>query len=484
MKSKQSAKNTEKTIWRGLAVGLVSAALMASIGSYAYGQAMSGQALYGTKIGYTDVGGLNRVELVSVIKSEASKILNTRLDVVGQAREVTLTDLGVEIDTDAVVDQLLKSGRGSNFVGQLFGNIEVLVKGRTLKWSLVANDQTEIKLNDLVASSVVDPIDAQFTVKDGLASIELEKVGTKVDVDSTLKLLADRITEEQPTSFEIKLKQAEPIVKSEDLKSSLSQVTDITNSSLDLVFGWQTFSINSDELINWLAPIKNHDGTYGLQYNEGALRSSLDKISAEINKKPVATQVSATDGSIIHQGVNGRELDMGQAIKSITESLSLRVGQVGGQEPVKLVTKTVEAPIEKIATKAVDGGTSGLYEGKYIEVDLSSQVLYQYDGNQQIAHYIVSTGKWSTPTPIGTFTINDKNPRAYSSTFGLYMPYWMAFIGSSYGFHELPEWPSGYKEGQDHLGTPVSHGCVRLGVGSAATLYSWADIGTPVVIHN
>ena len=58
----------------------------------------------------------------------------------------------------------------------------------------------------------------------------------------------------------------------------------------------------------------------------------------------------------------------------------------------------------------------------------------------------------------------------------------MPFIGTKYGLHELPEWPGGKKEGEDHLGTPVSGGCIRLGVGAAKELYEWADVGTEVII--
>jgi lipoprotein-anchoring transpeptidase ErfK/SrfK len=53
----------------------------------------------------------------------------------------------------------------------------------------------------------------------------------------------------------------------------------------------------------------------------------------------------------------------------------------------------------------------------------------------------------------------------------------------SFGLHELPIWPNGYREGQDHLGIPVSHGCIRLGVGPAQFLYNWAEVGTPVIIY-
>lgn len=109
--------------------------------------------------------------------------------------------------------------------------------------------------------------------------------------------------------------------------------------------------------------------------------------------------------------------------------------------------------------------------------------MYILEGSKLINSYRVSTGKWSMPTPVGQFAINSKDPKAYSRTYNLYMPYWMAFIGHEYGIHELPETPSGRKEGESSLGVPVSHGCVRLGVGSAAEVYNWAEIGTPVFIH-
>ena len=48
--------------------------------------------------------------------------------------------------------------------------------------------------------------------------------------------------------------------------------------------------------------------------------------------------------------------------------------------------------------------------------------------------------------------------------------------------HGLPEWPNGYKEGAAHIGTPVSHGCIRLGVEAAKIVYDWSDVGTKIII--
>jgi lipoprotein-anchoring transpeptidase ErfK/SrfK len=119
---------------------------------------------------------------------------------------------------------------------------------------------------------------------------------------------------------------------------------------------------------------------------------------------------------------------------------------------------------------------------KKIVIDLSEQMLYTYENEEITGKYLVSTGKAGMWTPLGEFKIHNKNPRAWSS-YGLWMPYWMVIDPArGIGIHELPEWPNGYKEGEDHLGTPVSHGCIRLGVGPAETVYSWADIDTKVEI--
>jgi len=122
--------------------------------------------------------------------------------------------------------------------------------------------------------------------------------------------------------------------------------------------------------------------------------------------------------------------------------------------------------------------------GKYIDINLANQVMTIFQDGKLLDTYMISSGKASMPTPKGTFKIENKTPRAWSKEFGLYMPWWNALVpDGKFGIHELPEWPGGYKEGANHLGTPVSHGCIRLGVGPAKIVYDWAPIGTPVVIH-
>ena len=121
---------------------------------------------------------------------------------------------------------------------------------------------------------------------------------------------------------------------------------------------------------------------------------------------------------------------------------------------------------------------------KSIEIDTGERHELDYFlDDVKLGSFLISAGLPNMPTPKGHFKIENKNPKAWSS-YGLWMPYWMAIDPSGrFGIHELPIWPSGYREGEDHLGRPASHGCVRLGENAAKFLYDWAEIGTPVYIY-
>ena len=136
-----------------------------------------------------------------------------------------------------------------------------------------------------------------------------------------------------------------------------------------------------------------------------------------------------------------------------------------------------------IADSQVATPDAKISEGKYIDINLAKQQLSIFEDGERLGTYKVSTGKRGMATPTGTFKVMSKSGRAWSRKYNLYMPYWMQFTGAGHGIHELPEWKNGYKEGANHLGTPVSHGCVRLGVGPAAKVYDWSEVGTAVVIH-
>jgi lipoprotein-anchoring transpeptidase ErfK/SrfK len=114
---------------------------------------------------------------------------------------------------------------------------------------------------------------------------------------------------------------------------------------------------------------------------------------------------------------------------------------------------------------------------RWIEIDLSEQRLKAWEGKTLIYSFRVSTGKRSTPTPVGKYYINAKHRfnrmrgRGYDIPD---VPYAMYYY-RGYAIHGA-YW-------HNNFGTPVSHGCTNLPVRQAAKLYSWARIGTMVVVH-
>jgi lipoprotein-anchoring transpeptidase ErfK/SrfK len=121
-------------------------------------------------------------------------------------------------------------------------------------------------------------------------------------------------------------------------------------------------------------------------------------------------------------------------------------------------------------------------QGKYLDVDISDQVMAVYQNAKIQNIYEVSTGQPGMSTPLGKFKITKKEINHWSATYGLYMPFALKFLPGYY-IHELPYWPNGYREGTSHLGTRVSHGCIRLGIGPAKAVFDFAEVGTALVIH-
>ncbi|HYH90328.1 MAG TPA: L,D-transpeptidase family protein [Solirubrobacteraceae bacterium] len=106
--------------------------------------------------------------------------------------------------------------------------------------------------------------------------------------------------------------------------------------------------------------------------------------------------------------------------------------------------------------------------GKHVEVDLSRQVMALLRGGRVYRIYGVSSGKASTPTVLGRY-------RVYSKTIGtnaLGMVDSSYFIGG-YAIHGYVSVPT----------FPASHGCVRVPIPNAGSIYRWLRIGDRVDVY-
>lgn len=114
---------------------------------------------------------------------------------------------------------------------------------------------------------------------------------------------------------------------------------------------------------------------------------------------------------------------------------------------------------------------------RWIDINLSEQRLYAYEGDVAINVFIVSTGTWATPTVTGTFKIWNKTRVQDMSGPGYYLPNvpYVMYFYKDYGIHGT-YW-------HNNFGTPMSHGCVNLSIPDAEWLYYWAYEGMTVRVH-
>jgi lipoprotein-anchoring transpeptidase ErfK/SrfK len=114
---------------------------------------------------------------------------------------------------------------------------------------------------------------------------------------------------------------------------------------------------------------------------------------------------------------------------------------------------------------------------KWVDIDLSEQMLYVYQGRRLLQAYLISSGTSAHPTVTGQFHIYVKYRYADMSGPGYYLPdvpYVMYFY-DGYGLHGT-YW-------HHNFGTPMSHGCVNMLTEEAGWLFDFAPVGTLVNIH-
>jgi lipoprotein-anchoring transpeptidase ErfK/SrfK len=118
---------------------------------------------------------------------------------------------------------------------------------------------------------------------------------------------------------------------------------------------------------------------------------------------------------------------------------------------------------------------------KWIDIDLTNQMLVAYDGHQPVFQSLISSGRQPYLTVIGQFRIErryvskdmDGRPMGYDY-FLPGVPYAMYFY-RAYALHGT-YWHANF-------GAPMSHGCVNLPTPAAEWIFNWSAVGTLVNVR-
>ena len=109
------------------------------------------------------------------------------------------------------------------------------------------------------------------------------------------------------------------------------------------------------------------------------------------------------------------------------------------------------------------------HDGTHVEGNLSIQLLALIYGARVYRIYPISSGKPSTPTVLGRFHVYQRTPG--------YLPdgmYYSDFFYGGYAIH-------GYDPAPDY---PASHGCMRLPIADAISVFNWLSYGDVVDVYH
>jgi hypothetical protein len=106
--------------------------------------------------------------------------------------------------------------------------------------------------------------------------------------------------------------------------------------------------------------------------------------------------------------------------------------------------------------------------GKHVEFDWSRQVLVLAKGRKPYRTYHTSSGTAATPTVFGTYRFYLKTP----GTNAKGMVHSSYFI-RGYAIHGYASVPT----------YPASHGCLRVPIPNAASIFNWIDLGDPIYLY-
>lgn len=172
-----------------------------------------------------------------------------------------------------------------------------------------------------------------------------------------------------------------------------------------------------------------------------------------------AQQRLADLGYLLPGGVDG-QLGPGTTVAVIAfqkwEGLP-RDGVLGPATLARLRTATRPTP-------RTSGGS-----GRRVEVLIDRQLVLAIQDNMVVRALHVSTGKPSTPTPIGSFSVYAQYPRWWSTPFREWLLWASPFVGGV-AMHQFPDVPV----------YAASHGCVRVPEANAQWLYRFVSVGNPV----
>jgi lipoprotein-anchoring transpeptidase ErfK/SrfK len=449
-------------------------------GEGAFAAHFDSRILPGVTVAGQSVGNLTLVQAEQKLQAATSD-RSVRLYVGSTTYHFTSAQVGVSYDVATTAQQAFLVGRH-----QIETPLDLLATrhAASIAYAYKQNMLTEkAAVQRVVADQGSPAVNAAIVITGGVPAIQSDKSGHAITAAAVENAINGQI--DGSVSGPVALRPTVQLagIRAANLSSAMQQTQKLLQVPITITSNGKTFQPTSAQKGAWVVYQPNPPNQApGLtpSLSSAAIVAYLQTIAPQINVAAVPHRVNVLDGvaSDIQAGQNGLQLDTSTLASKIISS-------VGSGQPLTLAAPTVPVAF----TTQYNNATSLPYP-KYVEVNLTTQHLWAYQDHQLVYDSPITSGATGAgfPTVTGTFSVLSKQTDRHlvgyqygpAYNYDVFVQYWMQFY-EGFGLHDA-SWRSSFG-GPDYY-YDGSHGCVNLPLATAAWLYNWVDIGTPVWVHN
>lgn len=480
----ESMRRNSRKLWWILGSSATVVALV--VGSFAfYSSFFAAHAAPRVSISGENVTGQTREEIEAKLKAQADA-LTVEISVDGTNHTAKLGDLGYQLDVQKTTDAAFAASDTPT---------------KRLSSLLNPTDVAPVYTQDPVAvQSYVDSLLQQIGKPAQDASVKLDETTgvfsvvpsqEGISIDSAALAQAAEKTAKTMTSSAVELSTApvSPAVTTEQAAGIAQAANDIVATPVTVSGEVTSHSATNAEKAAWITIASPAGKLQEPTIDADAVKAWVKATGETTNDKPqpgVRNINSRGDVvSVVSQAVAGWQVTgTDDLAASVVKSLQ-------DKQPFDGTFTYTEVPSDQWEDRQIADGAENLaYQAaageKWIDVDLSNFTMSAYEGSTIVQGPIYMVpGATATPTVTGTYSIYAKVPTQTMKGFNVDgTPYETPDVPNAMYFYQDyalhgAYWRSSFGYG----GSGGSHGCVNLPLDAAATLYSWAPIGTKVVSH-
>lgn len=473
---KEKNKRRNLTLW--IVLGILAALVVLSL-SWFFGAEwyFQDKAALGVELGGTSVAGQNAEQLKTTVNNAVANSKVTVTDGDGKSVTASLADLGVKVDVDATVSQLL-AAKSDNAIAKVnpfaSQNVSLNATVDKLKLSDYLTENFVQESDRAVASSIAyDDANKTFAATEGKGGRTPEDTGVVEAVNALISepgsnknVSVEYKTVDMPISLDAAQKAAD------GANTRLAAAFTINNGNS------KTFTVPVEQVASWITPTGDpSNGTISLSYDKQKIVDYMASTLPEQLNQQMVSQEDVIDGngSVLLTKVKGVD---GVTIKN-TDAVADQVydALTGGQgADVQVAADVTVHDVKQVKSEM------------RIVVDKTTQTASVYKNDQLVKTFLVCTGRdGGNESDTGTFAIylkyasqdmtglNDDGSRYLSKGVK-----WVSYYNGGEGFHTAIWNYNGIATGDP--ANHGSHGCINMYEQDSQWIYDNCPEGTIVQV--